>query len=354
MEGRMTLGIHTPWKVAHHRNLLDKIRDGQPAPPLHVQLIPTNACPHNCRFCALHMSGYPSNETFNDRDKLTSEELTGIVYDCANMGVKAIELTGGGEPTVHRDFPELCSRIVQYGIKLGVVTNGTQPNDGIIDGLAAADWVRVSIDAGSSETYSAIRNVPSSFFTRARETIRTLASSRPRPVIGVGFVVTKDNWQEIIQACRHAKHDGADNIRIGAVFQNNGPAYFKSFQREAELLCLRAEESLGDQTFTVYNRFYERSIGQQSPDLPCCRYQLLKTYVAADGNVYRCCALANNHRGLLGSIRPTGFKKLWFSEETQSLLCDLDARQCPACAYNDTNRLIDYLTDKDPLHVDFL
>jgi len=346
--------LYTPWKIAHHRELLEHIKQDKPIAPLHVQLVPTNTCPHSCDFCAYRMSGYPSNETFNAKASLSSGELDSIIADCSFMGVKSIELTGGGEPTIHRDFPRLCEVIKRLGMSLGIVSNGTQQSCAVLDGLSHADWVRISIDAGTKETYSSIRRVPQSFHERARVTIRKLTSLEFKPVIGVSFVITKDNWKEILLACQNAKADGADNIRLGAVFQNEGAKYFSSFQSNAEELCRAAEKTLNDDTFKVVNLFNTRTLEQQQPDFPSCKYQLLKTYIGADGNVYRCCTLANNNRGLLGSIKDEGFMSLWFSRETQEKLRNLDARKCPACAYNDTNRFINYLTEKKPDHVNFI
>jgi hypothetical protein len=53
-------------------------------------------------------------------------------------------LTGGGEPTLHPDFNELVTWLAMLGIKIGLITNGTQSHH--VRTWKAFSWVRVSIN----------------------------------------------------------------------------------------------------------------------------------------------------------------------------------------------------------------
>lgn len=348
---------YSPLKVFHHRSHLDVIRSGGHCMPIHVQLILTNQCNQNCSFCAYRTHGYSSSEQFQRNDKIPFSKVEEILKDCAAMGVKAIELTGGGEPTMYQHFTEVCDLLHRLGLGYAVVTNGSRAGGHWITSLLDARWVRFSIDASNEQSYATLRRADPAVFSRVRATIRTLVKLRgtsPDPIVGVGFVVTKDNWHEVLQAAINAKEDGADNFRISAVFQDGGADYFNRFYRDAVDLCCEAKKLQGGQ-FTVFDMFSERleDLRQCHPSYPQCNVQRLVTYIGADLNVYRCCVLAYSQRGLLGSLKEQRFSDLW-SRQAFGKFADFDARQCPRCMFNAKNCTIAYALNPNPDHVNFL
>jgi len=285
-----------------------------------------------------------------------------IVDNCETMGVRAIQLTGGGEPTCHPSFLSLCDTILNCGIDLALVTNGSRLTESHLDCLQKAKWVRFSIDAGCAATYAHLRRVEPRVYERVRESIRILTECKNRPTVGVGFVVNKDNWKEIIPATRAAWEDGADNIRFSAVFQDQGSRYFNVFRKEAVALCKKAEE-MSTEDFKVINLFNDRldDLDQGRPDYNDCWMSHLCTYIGADMGVYRCCVYAYNHRGLLGSVQDRSFSDLWTSPETQNSLKLFDPHSCDRCMFNLKNRAIQAAidlqakaTNDPPEHVNFI
>lgn len=348
---------YSPLKIFHHPSRLAALGRGEHHAPLHVQLIPTNKCNQNCDGCAYRMEGYPSNAMFDTCDEIPWSKLVEVIDDCEDMGVRAIELTGGGEPTLHPQFLELCQRIVDAGIDLGVVTNGVRWSSRFPEILACAKWVRFSIDAGCEETYSSYRHTTPRGYEVVRSNLRSLvvAKTSPEMLIGVGFVVTKENWKEVKEATRRAREDGADNIRISALFQNQGAEYFHAFYDDASELC-REAELLSTPSFRVFNLFGDRlhDLHDAAPDYRECGYSKLTTYLGADQTAYTCCMNAYNEKGIIGTFREQSFRDMWFSEKTRQRLQGRDARQCPRCMYNAKNTTIAYATDPKPLHVSFV
>jgi hypothetical protein len=80
----------------------------------------------------------------------------------------------------------------------------------------------------------------------------------------------------------------------------------------------------------------------------------LNTFIGADQTVYRCCTLAYNTRGRIGSIAHRRFADLWGSPDKQANFDLFDAHGCPFCPVNDKNRFINYLLEQAPLHVNFV
>lgn len=344
-------------KIFHHREWIDAMRAGSSPAPIFVEIIPTNRCNQGCRFCAYRSPGYSSSEAFDVRNEIPIDKLLEIVADCEAMGVRAIELTGGGEPTLHPQFHDLCREILDADIDLGLVTNGSRWTGETTELLSRAKWVRFSIDAGNSETYARLRRVKASIYDDVRDAIRHLSEAKQpgsELVIGVGFVVTADNWRETYDAAQAAFDDGADNIRLSAVFQNAGPEYFAEFGSEAAALCEKTVCRFDSPDFRVFNLFADRlsDLRQGKPTYSFCGFQYASTYIGADLNAYRCCVLAYNSAGLLGSIRHQRFSELWAGSSGNR--DSFDARDCRHCMFNKKNETIAYAIDPTPLHANFI
>jgi MoaA/NifB/PqqE/SkfB family radical SAM enzyme len=124
------------------------------------------------------MDNYTSNQHFGEKDPVTGlvnnnpnrmipwSKLQEIIDDCAEMGVRSCEITGGGEPTVHPKHKELFQYILDKKIDLALVTNGVIMRDNVPEILSNAKWIRVSIDAGIKETYARMRETPISYFDK--------------------------------------------------------------------------------------------------------------------------------------------------------------------------------------------
>ena len=345
---------YSPLKIFHHREQIDALRAGLRPDLLHCQLILTNRCNERCNFCAYRAKGYSSSEQFVEADEIPTDKALEIVDDFARLGIKAVELTGGGEPTIHPNFAQICKQLYYHGIQFGVVSNGSNWPKEVFNALGWASWVRVSMDCGRPSTYATIRNSSQQTYHRVRENIRRLKAQN-NLVLGVGFVVTKDNWPEIVEAAKNAKEDGVDNFRISAVFQNDGEHYFREFYNQAKVLCKQAKELETDK-FTVFDLFGDRieDLHQQSPSDSFCPIQHLVTYIGADLVVYRCCVLAYNERGALASIKDKSFYDVWQSQYLGWALTSFDARHCPHCMFNAKNATIRYAVNPNPDHVNFL
>lgn len=333
---------YSPLKVFHHQDRLDALRRGEQPIPTQVQLIISDLCNHNCSFCAYRQDGYSSNQLFsvlrpdgtknnNPNRMIAYDKVCEILDDCRDMGVQAVQITGGGEPTVHPQHEQIFRGVLDRGLELALVTNGARLTDSTMEVLAHAAWVRVSIDAGTAATYSSVREISPIAFDRTWANVRKLVNTRRRLNgkcrIGIGFVVTRENWQEVTAAAALARDAGVNNIRLSAFFQNDGAEYYKSFFDQAADECRRAEE-LSTPAFTVFNNFGERlhDLAEESPDYSFCGYQHFTTYIGADLNVYRCCVLAYNDQGKVGSLKNQRFADLWNSQAKQENFAHFDAR----------------------------
>lgn len=319
---------------------IQAIRDGTVAGPVHVQLILSDLCNQNCGFCAFRdgsREDFAEGDNHNPNRQIQFEKVIEILDDCVEMGVKAIELTGGGEPTIHRQFPQVIKAINDRCLQWGIVTNGVRHQD-----LSTATWIRVSLDAGTEDTYAKVRRVQPIHFEKALETIK-----RWKP--GVSFVVTKENWHEIFDAAQVVKWLGAKSFRVRAHLDvGEKQSLFDGFLPKARELEQQAL-GLSDKNFEVHAQLDAdiRAMDQGHQDYSRCGYQHFTTWIGADLNLYRCCLYAYTPRGLIGSIKERRFKDVWRDIAIPDFH-QFDARGCVNCRYGPINRAINEVVDPDP------
>ena len=366
----MSDGIYSPYKAAlYPKHIASVAGRGRHQAPVHVQVIISDLCNQDCHFCAYRMTGNVSNQLFgrpddhgriNPNRKIPTAKAKEILHDCAKMGVEAIQFTGGGEPTVHPDHLELFQLTADLGLSWSLVTNGTLMGHELQDALVeSASWVRVSLDSGTPESYASVRNTAASGFDKVIANLASLSAKKRGAgsslEIGVGFVVTPENWHDVKLAAQAAKDARADNIRLSAMFSQDGEHPYDEIHEECAALC-REAETLSDESFTVINRFGDRiqDLRLHSPDYDICGYQHFTTYIGGDLSVYRCCNTAYNTRGLLGSLDGQSFFDLWFSDDVIRSFTAFDPRGCERCQFNGINRFIDSMASIPRDHAGFV
>lgn len=124
-----------------------------------VTLELTYRCNEHCTHCYLD----------DEKEQTTEGELSGaewkrIIDECAKLGCMNVLVTGG-EPTLHREFLDICEYVVSKGMLLDVYTNGLFISDEIFDALLKLklNSVSVSLYGGSAEFHDLITRVSGSY-----------------------------------------------------------------------------------------------------------------------------------------------------------------------------------------------
>lgn len=375
--------VGTPYatdKIRWHPEALGRMRDNvHPPSPIQVHFMPMLACNQHCSFCAYghriesdgeEERGWKNMELMSD-ESMPWQKAEQCIDDFESMGVKALEITGGGEPLIWPHIDKLFDRLQASKLDVALVTNGTALTQQRAEAFAQTNWkwARVSIDAGTVEQYTETRRVPESHWDKAWEAVSLLQHFKTKPDqrVGVGYVVDRHNWSGIYAAAREAKYRGADNIRIGFCFSPMGPDRIPEWQqRVAREQSQAAVDKLNGDGFQVINLLDERLDNTRAPqqDYPFCGTKEVLCVVGADLNVYNCCTLAFNEQGLIGSIKDQGFCKMWRSEETEHafkchdprFVCDME------CLYERRNKnILEYLKlpaekpeGEAPIHGNFI
>lgn len=339
-------------KAAWHIDRIAKLRAKQDIAPTHVQLIISDLCNQDCGFCAYRMEGGFSTELFADSEGnknpkrfIPTEKVKEILRDCSEMGVGAIEFTGGGEPTVHPDWEDILDFAQCLGLKTGLVTNGIRLKPSKV--LERLTWLRISLDAGNQVTYETVRR--SRAWPKAMAALE-LGARLKGPLVGVGFVVTLENHFEIVDAVSLVKSKGIPYIRLSAMFSQQGSKYYEGIRERIDDQRLMAR-TFEDENFRVVDFFGDRikDLDLAAPDYDFCGFQQFVNYIGGDLKVYTCCTNAYTKHGEIGDLSNMRYRD-WLKTARRF---DFDARQCHHCQFNDKNRVINYMVQEPP-HKEFV
>ena len=321
-------------KILCHLNKVEQYFDKKNPSPITIEIDPSNTCNHSCPFCIsghLHLKKYKGTEYFN-RTILNKNTFHDLIKDLVKLNIEAINWTGGGEPTQNPYLGEAIKFIKKNSsIEMGMFSNGTLLEKMNLMDIAVdcLKWIRISIDAGTALSYDKLRvtNKSNNFDTvikNIKKIVDLKNKKKSNITIGVGFVVTEDNYDEILDFANIFKEIGVDYcqykpeiIQIERQQKNSdlGRVQISSdfWIKKVINLLDQAKKTLGkkfecndykidDLIIDVkkYGRNYKECIGSQFQ--PC---------VGADGNVYVC----TNHRGhkkySYGNVNEKKFSDIW-------------------------------------------
>ncbi len=219
----------------------------------------------------------------------------------------------------------------------------------------------MSVDAGHEETYAKTRNTDPANFQRVLDNTRQLAQAIKREdstcLLGVGWVVTPDNWEEIELGVNVASATGASYVRLSAMFSPDGAKPYRDIYKQIKDSTERAMYKYQTASFRVHDLFTDRleDLIEGPPDYKTCSYQYYTTYIGADMSPYRCCVLAYNNRGKVANLdlKTLTFGEVWNSNARKTDMKMFDARGCERCQFNDKNRAMSYLLEKEVIHEEF-
>lgn len=352
--------IYSTNKVIYHPILVDAFvkRKSHKLNPHFVQLMPQNLCNQSCHFCSYRLENWHNSQEFNDRVHIPLDKMFEIINDLVNMSVKAVEITGGGEPLAYPYIKDILKSFAKTSIETSLVTNATLLTDEVADLLFKTNlkWVRVSIDSGSKETYCKVRRVKSFHWYRAWEGVKRLVEriQNSEQVIGLGYVITDQNWEEVLQFCKLAKQIGVHSVRISVAFTPKGSDILQKEEVESCKLLLNEAMKLNTENFQITNLFSERLENQSHiQDYDYCGTKDLLCVIEGEQKVYTCCSLTGDPHGLVGSIKDKSFSQLWYEKSDWRKNFDVRKNCQCFCLYEKRNQTFLQLQNP-PNHLNFI
>jgi radical SAM protein with 4Fe4S-binding SPASM domain len=314
--------------------------------PTELQLEVTGACNLACKMCLVRYrpklgrkSGAMCFHTFRALvDRLPRlEKLT---------------LQGLGEPLLAPDFFRMVEYATGRGIRTGFNTNGTFLTAEVSERLVemGVDWLHVSLDGATRETYEAIRD--GSRFDVVTRNIRALVRARrrlrsERPAIQLVFVAMRRNLLELPALVALAAEWGVESVWVQNLSHSFGDTEpsgsYLEIRRFAEREALwRGEYAKAEAVFAEAHSLGER-LGVEvrlprlrEPDQPAplpgrvgCHWPFESAYVTHDGKVQPCCMVMGADRAVLGDTRQRPFSAIWRGSEYRSFRAALETDEPP-------------------------
>ena len=317
----------------------------QPDPPLpkQVQIEPVGQCNLQCRMCLIR--GRKQNgPAFMDR----------VLYrDLLSQfnGSEELHLQGLGEPFLHPSIFDMVSHAAGRGLSVSTNTNLTILSPGQAEACVRSglNWMRVSLDGATPETYEAIRT--GSRLQKVLRNLEMLSGAKQRagsefPRIYLVMVLMRTNLDELPEVIRLAHRysinqvfvqnlctgifpeTGAHDQRLEDFFQKEslvgeGPERVTSVFREASNLAQDLQivlrlPRLASHAGIRHMRGRER-----------CDWPWRAAYITYDGTAVPCCMIGLPERTNIGSMAQKGVRAIWNGEAYRRFRSQLDSDDPP-------------------------
>lgn len=346
-----------PLKVLYHYKKMAAIVEGKKVAPVTVSIDPSAVCNQNCIYCS--GTGYVNKE----KAILERNILLNLAIDLQRMGIKGVWFTGGGEPLCNPHVAEAIVEFANRGIKLGLVTNGTLLNSFIVKNVILMEWIRISVDAATASTYALLHGTTENQFWNVLGNIKDIVRHKKSVsanvdspcVIGMSFVVHPKNYHEIYDFAVLAKKIGVDYVQFKPLLTIDKWFSEDDMSKTIVYLMAKSKEELETDDFQVlanFGRFQHVTIGYRRPYAECLGHNLIGI-VMATGKLNICCHQRPRENYSFGDLHHQTFEEIWYGEERERAIRNINLSECPACKYELYNQYL-WAMKTRPAHAEFI
>lgn len=343
----MELSPFVPFKILSCYDKIDQILHGKMPIPQTLELFISNRCNHSCIGCHSQIL-HDSNKKFLD-----FKIIKRLFSEVANLGVRGIEISGGGEPLLHPKILHIIKCAKQNKMKVGIFTNGVLLNDKLINEfLKDLLFLRIAFNATDRELYKKIHGKDD--LDKVIKNIKLLVAQRKIskfPItIGLKMLVSKFNYSEVISVAKTAKLLEVDYVQFKPLRKSQYaiPDTMAVFVKES---IDEARKLFSEKSFKILGSIEKTEIKER------CFLNPLHPVVDTNGDVYLCAFFQHRmdtHR--IGNLNKHTFKKIWYGKRHLKAFKDNDYKKCRHfdCPLQMPVDFIKETIIKDRIHVEFV
>ena len=328
------------------------LKEGKMPNPRFAILYISNSCNQNCQYCE-----YVEE---NKGGFLPTKKALDIINQLADLGIKAVEFSGGGEPLIHPDIIKILNYCKEKDIVVGVISNLSTKNDKLMETIInVCSYIRASTDSFDPTRYNEIRRPKmkecsfSQLESNLKKLVKLKKSTGSGINIGVKRVISKLNHDKMEDFIKGAIRLGVDNVQFKKVYLNKDLEIGNSDEFSIEKISGQ---------LTELKKKYEKEIdiffGFYDLKLQCrCFMNINHIFIDAHGDVYLCCHYLKDKESLkLGSTSDQSIKDIWFSKRHWEVIKNTKPEECNKvdCRWIKYTNLMKPFVDDNERQLDFI
>jgi|GEM_PF-6749578 len=341
------------YKLSDNREWLSRFIQGKETVPICIEMDITNKCNYSCTSCSWKLL---NKEMCIEKDYSQAKfEISELVKN----GIKAMILTGGGEPLLHTHASKIIKYAYDIGLRVGLLTNGTLLNQKNIPIIAkCCDWIRIHLDAIHESYFTKIHNSSYSLFKTLRGSVSSLCQFDTINV-GIGSTINEDNFSEIEHLIGFAHDCGCDYFQAKHDYNQIGISSYQCWWLNVVVPFLRKMED----RYTTNNFKIHFTISDYTKrhNVKGCHIHSLCTAITSSSEYVFCKLLRDRIDFSAGNLKNSSLKDILVynaSEERNNLVTP---RNCgKLCSYRVLNEYLEGIKNgnikfqegelSDPIH----
>lgn len=316
-----------PQRVAQWLDAKDDWEKAKKVYPIYVEVSPMGACNHRCTFCAVDYIGYKAE------NQLDAELLIERQEEMAALGIKSIMYAGEGEPLLHKKIDAINYRATLAGIDTAFTTNGVLLDR--LESLRWTSWVKVSLNAGTRETYAKVHRTKEKDWDTVWKNIRAAVKRKGNCAIGVQMVCLPENAGEEVTLQALCEDAGVDYCVLKPYSQHK-MSITKQYEGYKPINLPQGRKVVvREEAIKTEGHHYDK----------CSATPNFWAYIMASGDIYSCSAYLLDERFKLGNIGRETFRDIWEGEKRHDnwrfVKQVLDIKECRVnCRMDKANRYL--------------
>lgn len=276
--------------------------------PITADIFLTNYCNNKCSWCT-----YNRWELDPASIGMKFEDFKRYVDKLISLGVQGVILTGGGEPTINKDFDRITEYLEKLGIHYGINTNFNMLR------LFKPDYLKISLDGYDEDSYERVRKVRA--YAKAIENLRTYIDwkkiNSPKTNVGIQMVVTDPD--DVFRFYQANSGIDVDYIVYRPVESTNG-SYYTAENAADVVRSVRAIKELGKKDKRVILNYKWEHINTRFEN---CSAHWAQIAIDEKGNVIYCC---HKPYEIVGHIMDDDILEKYAAAHTDMSMCDVPCR----------------------------
>jgi MoaA/NifB/PqqE/SkfB family radical SAM enzyme len=346
-------------KLMYHVTRVNRWLEHGDVYPVYMEISPSGTCNHRCTFCALDFMGY--RRRFLDTGVLM-ERLT----EMGALGLKSVMYGGEGEPFLHRDMVRIINHTKRSSIDVAVTTNGVFFTQETAEKtLADIEWIKISLNAGTPDTYARVHGTHREDFNRVIGNIAAAAEIKRKGgygcTIGVQMLLLPENFHEAVTLARTVREAGADYLVVKPYSQHPS-SVTRQYEAVKYSQYMHLAEELSSEGGEDFNVIFRTGAMQKWDDAGRGYHRCLAhpfwSYMDAGGNIWGCSVYLGDERFRYGNIYEETFMQIWEGPTRRKIAGwiekELDVSKCRVnCRMDAVNEYL-WELKHPPAHVNFI